>query len=250
VRTLGKRVRRDLRKTRDRYVAKLVHVSLRRIITWLITRYICFVLRELTSLALAILPIVSTQFSRFSARRIPGVLQGRGEFPDVFLDIPLAPIRRAQQAGLLTLARKGKVKFTGPAFTLRFSEEDPLPAPLSAVRAVPCNILVHHLTGQPVSAGFVSAPPARALRVRVPVRTVNAEKCPGLRAGGWINKLHRAVDVAVAPGVVPPLYATVDVSGMNMKDRKPVSALVYSNKGQGCRTVLPADTLAAVISKV
>lgn len=199
------------------------------------------------------------------AQRVPGVLQtwGADGLPcDMPLDVPLAALTRAQDAGLLVLQARGKVKFCGPLFTLRVHPpaEDALvpwmpdgspppvgepPAPLR-VRAV--NILVHPLTNLPVCVGFVPAPVERPVRVRVPVRPMNAERCPGVKTGGWVNVRQRAVDVAVRPGVRPPLFATMDVGGLELKERLPLAALEFEGKGQGCRLVLPQDTVSTVIS--
>lgn len=195
------------------------------------------------------------------------MLQPRGLLgltEDIPLDVPLAPLRAAHLAGLLPLQARGKVKFTGPLFTLLLHPPSPAairpwappgapvppPPAVAALRARPVNILVHPLTDLPVCVGFVAAPPGRAVRVRVPVRAINAEKCPGVKTGGWINVLQRAVDVAVAPGVAPPLFATVDVGGLGIKERLPLSALEFEGKGQGCRLVLPGDTVSTVISPV
>jgi Ribosomal protein TL5, C-terminal domain len=243
IRKLGKPERRDLRKNLDRYVKIIVRLAF--LLHLCMPCVMCPSAADNTILKMIPMSICVATI------RIPGVLQGRGAFRDLFLDVPLAPLRRAQKEGFLTVARRGKVKFTGPTFLLRFPDDiDEHSLPLPLVRAVPCNILLHHLTLWPVSVGFVFAPPEKPVRVRVPVRTVNAEKSPGIRAGGWVNKLHRAVDIAVAPGVPPPLFVTMDISGMNLKDRKPFAALDFAGKGQGCRTVLPCDTVSTIISKV
>jgi hypothetical protein len=200
---------------------------------------------------------------RAPVRRIPGVLQGRGIFDDILLDLPLAPFREAQLEGLLTLQERGNVKFTGPLFALRLHEPEEgaiypwqppghprvPPLPLSVVRAKPVNILVHPLTERPVCVGFVASPVDAPTRVRVPVRPLNVEKCPGIKTGGWVNIRQRAVDIVVAPGAVPPLFATIDIGGLALKDRLPLDALQFAGKGDGCRLVLPGDTVSTVISK-
>lgn len=193
-------------------------------------------------------------------QRIPGILHARGEFDNILLDVPVEPLRRAQLDGLLVLQKRGKVKFTGPPFVLRLQGPDPdalVPGgarephlPVSVVRARPVNIIVHPLTDLPLGVTFVLSPPDRPMRIRIPVRAVNTEKCVGLKAGGWVNITHRYVDVAVAPGVVPPQYATIDVGGLGLKDRLPLSALEFPTKGEGSRVVLPGDTVACVISSV
>jgi Ribosomal protein TL5, C-terminal domain len=182
--------------------------------------------------------------------RIPGILQGRNVFDDVLLDVPLTPLRRAQEAGLLVVQARCKVKFCGPLFTLRIKNDNEELVPFSTVRALPVNILIHPVTEAVVNVSFVLAPVDEKVRVRVPLRILNAEKCPGLRLGGWINMIHRAVDINVVPGVAPPLFVTVDIGGMQVKDKKLFKDLEFVGKGSGCTTVLSGDDLALVLSKV
>jgi len=85
--------------------------------------------------------------------------------------------------------------------------------------------------------------------VRIPVRYINEEKCTGLKMAGWINGLHRAVDVNVAPGVLPPTFATQDVAGVKLHGRVTIGQLDFERKNQGCRTVLPDDEVCTIISK-
>lgn len=197
--------------------------------------------------------------------RVPGVLQtfgADGAARDVPLDVPLAALTRVQDEGLLVLQARGKVKFCGPTFALRVhppaedalvpwapdGAPDPVGEPPAPLRVRAVNVLVHPLTDLPVCVGFVPAPVDRPVRVRVPVRPMNAERCPGVKAGGWVNVRQRAVDVAVRPGVRPPLFATVDVGGLELKERLPLSALEFEGNGNGCRLVLPEDTVSTVIS--
>lgn len=175
--------------------------------------------------------------------------------------MPLAPLLDAQALGYLTTQSRGKVKFEGPLYTLRITPPDtdathtwdarpPSPHAPLAVRARPMNITVHPLTNDPVGVTFVLAPLDKATRVRVPVRILNQEKCPGVKAGGWVNVLEWYVDVKVAPGVVPPLVATIDVGALGLKERLPFEALQFDGKGEGCRLVKDGETVSTVISVV
>jgi hypothetical protein len=164
--------------------------------------------------------------------------------------VPIAPLRRVLQAGLLVRQQLGKVKFCGPLFTLRVENDDSGLVPFPTVRALPRNILLHPLTEVIVNVDFVLAPVDRRVRVRVPVRVLNADRCPGLRSGGWINFMLKAVDIRVEPGVSAPFFVTVDIADLNLKDRKRVKDLEFLGKGEGCRTILPDEDLAVVISKV
>lgn len=106
------------------------------------------------------------------------------------------------------------------------------------------------MTERPEGVSFVFAPVDQPVRVRVPVRAMNVEKCVGVKMGGWVNVVDRAVDVRVDAGAVPPLVATVDVGGLGMKDRLTLDALHFEGKGDGCHLVRPGDTVSTVISPV
>jgi Ribosomal protein TL5, C-terminal domain len=164
--------------------------------------------------------------------------------------VPIAPLRRLLQARLLVRQKLGKVKFCGPLLTLRLENDESGSVPSPTVRVLPRNMLLHPLTESIVNVDFVLAPVDERVRVRVPVRILNAERCPGLRSGGWTNLMLRAVDISVEPGASAPFFVTVDIAGMELKDRKRVKDLDFSGKGEGCRTILPDEDLAIVISKV
>lgn len=96
---------------------------------------------------------------------------------------------------------------------------------------------------------FLYCPEDELVRVRVPITYINEEKCPGLREGGWLNRVQQNVDINVAPFTEAPLYATQDVGGMGIKDRKTLGELQFQGKGNGCQTILADDTVATIISK-
>lgn len=186
--------------------------------------------------------------------RIPGFLQGRGKQPDVLLRVPLKPIDDDYNAGLYCLQKKGKVKLCGPLYELvihpdpdGFADHDEIPD--VPVRVRPMGMLVHPLTDKPVGLNFVLRPENEPVRVRVPIRHINEEKSIGLRAGGWLNTVLQAVDINVAPGVRPPLYATQDVAGLKLHGRATVGELEFEGKGEGCRTVVADETVSTIVSK-
>ena len=156
--------------------------------------------------------------------------------------------------GVMARQPGGKVYFSGPLYELdlhsKEGERYPENAPFKRIRVMPVNMTIHPLTEQPVGVEFVYRPVEEAVRVHVPIRLINEEKCHGLRNGGWPNCLLKSLEVAVAPFTVPPIYATLDIAGLGVKDRKYVRDMEFRGKEQGCRTVLKEDTLAFVVSKV
>lgn len=186
--------------------------------------------------------------------RIPGFLQGRGLVPDVYLRVPLFPLQYDYECGLYPLQQHGKAKLTGPLYQLTI-HEDPEgiadgPVPSQPVRAQPMGMLVHPLSDKIVGVIFVYRPEDKPVRVRVPLRYFNEEKCIGLRMGGWVNRIRRAVDIHVAVNMRPPVTATHDLAGLVLKGRKTVGELSFKGKGVGCRAVLPDSEVTTIISKV
>lgn len=175
----------------------------------------------------------------------------------MLLEIPAEPLFKDFRNGAFVLQRRGKTKFSGPLYELRVeagtTDEygniiDVSNIPFERIRVLPHNMEVHPLTESPVSVSLRYAPENEPVRVRVPIRCINEEKCKGLRDGGWLNRLHRSIDINVAPHTVPPLYATLDVADMSMKEKRSISDLSFRGKGQGCRPVLPGDVPAVMIS--
>lgn len=190
-------------------------------------------------------------------------MQGRGKLPDVQIKVPLAPIQEDLFNGLFAIQKLGKSKWSGPLYQLRFihekhAEEEEAeeskgsvnPLPFETIRVKPHNMMLNPITEAVKTIAFLYCPENEPVRVRVPIKHINEEKCPGLREGGWLNRVQQCVDINVAPLTESPLFATQDVGGMGMKDRKTIGDLEFEGKGNGCRTVLPLDTMTTVISKI
>lgn len=150
------------------------------------------------------------------------------------------------------LQQRGKVKFCGPLYDVDVytTNEEGKEELKTSVRAWPSSIIVHPLSDIPVGVTFVYRPVDEPVRVRVPIKVINEEKCVGLRQGGWVNMLHKAIDINVAPHVEPPLYVTLDIGGMSLKEKRMIKDLEFDRKGDGCAAVLADDTVATIISKV
>lgn len=171
----------------------------------------------------------------------------------MLLNVPIAPILEDLHNKRYTAQKLGKVKWSGPLYQLRLLPDPngtPSPLPQQTIRVKPHNMELNALTEIPKTIAFVYAPEKEPVRVRIPLRYINQEKCPGLKEGGWLNRIIHSIDVNVAPFTKAPLYAVLDVGGLQMKDRKTIGDLVFEGMGNGCRTVLADDTVTTVISKV
>lgn len=195
--------------------------------------------------------------------RIPSCVQGRGKLPDLQIKVLLAPIQEDFFSGLFAIQKLGKNKWSGPLYQLRFiqeehAEEEKLgesqvlvnPLPVETIRVKAHNMMLNPITEAVKTIAFLYCPENEPVRVRVPIKYINEEKCPGLREGGWLNRVQQCVDINVAPFTEPPLFATQDVGGMGLKDRKTIGDLKFKGKGNACVAVLPPDTMATIISKI
>lgn len=193
------------------------------------------------------------------------MLQGRGIFDDVLLDVPLKPIYAAMEKGRLVLQAHTTARFSGPPYIIRLEDPPgndsaghlddkdpvkPFKVPFESARVLPVNINVDPVTEIPLSVGFVLRPSDKRLRMRIPIKVLDTEHCPGLKTRGYLNYEHRVIDVNVAPGVRPPEKAELSVAGLKLRDRVTFKSLQFPGKDNGCSTVLPEDTVAVIISKV
>lgn len=190
--------------------------------------------------------------------RIPTLFQGRGILDDVLLQVRLDTLRDDFNNGRFTLQKRGKVKFTGPLYELRVEDGaldeygNEMPAcrvGFERARVLAHNMIIHPMSSLPVGLLLRYSPENEPVRVRVPLRFINQEKSSGLRVGGWLNRIHSAVDINVAAGIKAPLFVTADVGNMKMKDKFPIGQLMFDGKGQGCKTVLNDDVTCIIMSK-
>lgn len=129
-------------------------------------------------------------------------------------------------------------------------ESDAAPLPVDRLRVKSHNMELHPLTDVPRTAAFLYCPEHEPVRVRIPIRYINRDKAPGLKEGGWLNRIIPYIDVSVAPRTKAPLFATLDVAGMRIKDRRRITDVQFEGKGNGCRPVLADDIVTTVVSKV
>eukprot|EP00178_Gracilaria_changii_P023749 TRINITY_DN717_c0_g1_i2.p1 TRINITY_DN717_c0_g1~~TRINITY_DN717_c0_g1_i2.p1 ORF type:complete len:288 (+),score=19.25 TRINITY_DN717_c0_g1_i2:92-955(+) len=185
-------------------------------------------------------------------------IEGRNKIPDLILQVPKAPLFEDKLAGRFALQKKGKTRFVGPLYELTVEEHTvdeygkllrTSNIPFERIRVLAHNIRIHPVGEYPLGVSFRYSPENEPVRVRVPMLCINEEKSPGLREGGWLNRLQKYVDINVAPYTPAPRFVTMDVSGMAMKEKRFIRDLQFERKGDGCRAVLDDDVPAIVISK-
>ncbi len=132
------------------------------------------------------------------AGRVPGILYGGADAP--------CPIE-------LDAAQLGKyLRLAGFMNSLCLIEMEG-----RKIRAIPRALQRDPLRGQPVHIDFLRLGAGAEVDVEVPVRFVNEEDSPGLRRGGVLNIVRRAVGL-VCPAEAIPESLAADLSGLEIGD--------------------------------
>lgn len=170
----------------------------------------------------------------------------------------MAPLLEDLMSGRFAYQKRGKTRFVGPLYELVIEQSTTdeygevlrtSHLPFERIRVLAHNMRIHPLTDKPLGVSFRYSPENEPVRVRVPMHCINQEKSPGLREGGWLNRLERYIDINVAAFTPAPSLVTMDVSGMEMKQKRCIADLEFERKNQGCKLVLDEDVTAVVISK-
>jgi len=90
------------------------------------------------------------------------------------------------------------------------------------IRAIPREVQLHPVTDLPLHIDFLRAEHGARIEVEVPVEFVNEDRCPGLRAGGVLNIVRRAIEVE-APIDAIPEKIVVDLAGFEIGDSVHIS---------------------------
>jgi large subunit ribosomal protein L25 len=106
------------------------------------------------------------------------------------------------------------------------------------------DVQFHPVTDRPLHVDFQRLAPGARIRLRVGVRFLNEEACPGLKAGGVLNVVRREVEVMADPDAVPEAFE-IDLAEAGIGDSLRWSAV----KDQfGTKAVIPRDFVVATIA--
>lgn len=122
--------------------------------------------------------------------------------------------------------------------------------PFERVRVLCQNIRIHHMRNTPHGFQLTYAPEDESVRIRIPIFPRNEDKSPGIESGGYLNEFKRYVDVRVDPYAKPPLYATVDVGHLEMKQRITMADVFFEGRDEGCHPIMADDVVYAMVSKI
>lgn len=103
-----------------------------------------------------------------------------------------------------------------------FSRLYQLDAGDGAVRVLPREVQVHPVTDAPLHVDFLRLAADTRIDVEVPAVFVNEEETPGLRRGGVLNVVRRAVELNCRADSIPETLE-VDLSGLEIGDSVHIS---------------------------
>jgi len=97
----------------------------------------------------------------------------------------------------------------------------PPPATTAAltVRVLPHQVHINAVTGVVENVNFLALPAGKAVTASVPVCVVGADLAPGVKRGGFLNLIRRAVRVAAPDRGALPAGVEVDASGLELGQR-------------------------------
>jgi large subunit ribosomal protein L25 len=112
------------------------------------------------------------------------------------------------------------------------------------VRTLMRDVQFDPVSDRPIHVDFQRVAAGTRIRVAVPVRFLNEDTCPGIKAGGVLNAVRREVEVLADPDNVPEAF-DLDLSGASIGDSLRWSAV---KEQFGTRAVINRDFVVATIA--
>ena len=106
------------------------------------------------------------------------------------------------------------------------------------------DIQTHPLTDRPIHIDFLRVSENAELQIEVPVMYENELACPGLKLGGTLNAIYRAIEVSCKPKDIPETLF-VDLTGLEIGDVVKMSDIKFP---AGVKPVEDMDTTIAAIA--
>ncbi len=156
---------------------------------------------------------------------IPGVIYGEKKAPVMFSISSLELDAQMRQKGFWTRQFEievGKNKY----------------------HAICQDIQTHPISDRPIHIDFLRVSENALLQIEVPVMYENELACPGLKLGGTLNAIYRAIEVSCKPKDIPETLF-VDLSGLNIGDVVKMSDVKFP---EGVKPVEDLDTTIAAIA--
>jgi large subunit ribosomal protein L25 len=140
------------------------------------------------------------------AGRVPGVIYGDNKAP-LTISVDHAELKQRIYAG----------RFLTTIYELDFDG--------AKHRVIPREYQLDPVMDLPVHVDFMRLGVGAKIRVRIPVRVLNADQAPGVKRGGTVNIVTHAVEVLCAPEDIPESI-DVDISNLEINYSKHLSDIV------------------------
>jgi large subunit ribosomal protein L25 len=137
------------------------------------------------------------------AGRVPGVIYGDNKDP-ITISVEFAELKRRIYAGRF-LTTIYEIELNGAKH-----------------RVIPRDYQLDAVQDLPVHVDFLRLGEGAKIRVRIPVRVLNADQAPGVKRGGTVNIVTHAVEVQCAPEDIPDSI-DVDISSLEINYSKHLS---------------------------
>lgn len=92
-----------------------------------------------------------------------------------------------------------------------------------SITAIARDVQFHPVSSSPLHVDFQEVTEDSVIRMKIRVRVINEDKCPGIKHGGVVNVI-REVSVLCSVHNIPDSI-DVDISGMRIGDRKHISEI-------------------------
>ena len=159
--------------------------------------------------------------------KVPAVLYG-GKTEPVHFSVSEKDIKREYLKG----------GFFGKVITLNING--------NAAYGVPCDIQTHPVTDRILHADFYRVEAGSEVKVTVPVKFINADRCIGIRRGGALNVVRYSLELYCQPDAIPEAVE-VDLLKLNIGDSVHISHVALP---EGVRPTIERDfTIAAVAGR-
>jgi large subunit ribosomal protein L25 len=83
------------------------------------------------------------------------------------------------------------------------------------IMALPKAVQTHPVTDMPLHIDFRQIDEGSKVKVKVHIKLINDDKCPGVKKGGVLNLVQRDLEVACDPNSIPS-HIEIDVSTLEM----------------------------------
>lgn len=157
--------------------------------------------------------------------RVPGIVYGGGGAPLPIAVEMTALARHARQTGF-------------------FSHVCELDVEGERLSVLPRELQYHPVSGKPLHVDFLRLSATTEVTVDVEIAFENADKCPGLKAGGVLNVVSHTIAVVCLPSAIPERFV-VDLAGLEIGDVVHVDALKLP-KGARFADAEPSATIASI----